>query len=288
MRSPFSLDDPHSYRAWRATKLHNYPRDGEALSVEVADPRAPSARELAAIRTLVAKTNMAIVRGLDPKQITSANLIGLGQRLGLRRLDANPCADEQAVSSLQVANSGDAADYIPYTSRALSWHTDGYYNRPDRQVRAWMLFCVRQAEQGGGNALLDHEIAYIRLRDRAPELVRALMQPRAFTVPPNRKDELVRRPQSTGPVFSIIGDALHMRYSARTRHIHWLEEPAVADARGLLDELFSSGDDYMFSHKLAPGEGYVTNNVLHNRTAFQADDGAARLLLRARYYDRVF
>jgi len=40
---------------------------------------------------------------------------------------------------------------------------------------------------------------------------------------------------------------------------------------------------------LAPGQGLICNNVLHNRTGFtdDMDKGIARLVYRARYYDRI-
>ena len=207
--------------------------------------------------------------------------------LGLTRLDTNLCADDRAVSAIAVRPTGATGDYIPYTDRPLSWHTDGYYNPRDRQVRAWMLFCVRDAAIGGENALLDPELAYIALRDEDPALIRALMAPDAMTVPANRAAGIELRPASTGPVFSVIGGHLHMRYSARTRNIAWKADPTLEAARGRLTRLLSQGGDYMFQHKLRPGEGYVSNNVLHNRAGFTDPTGAGRLLLRTRYLDRV-
>jgi len=40
-------------------------------------------------------------------------------------------------------------------------------------------------------------------------------------------------------------------------------------------------------YRLQAGEGLISNNALHNRTAFE--DGAAhkRLLYRARFFDRI-
>ena len=51
------------------------------------------------------------------------------------------------------------------TSRAIRWHTDGYYNPPERQIRAMILHCVRTAASGGENRVFDHELAYLALRD---------------------------------------------------------------------------------------------------------------------------
>ena len=112
-------------------------------------------------------------------------MLAFGRRLGLVRLATNLCADERAVSAVAVRPTGRASEYIPYTDRPLSWHTDGYYQPPGSEVRAWMLFCVRDAAVGGENTLLDPEIAYIQLRDEDPSLIRALMEPDAMTVPAN-------------------------------------------------------------------------------------------------------
>lgn len=287
MINPFAVDDPDAYANWRAEKLADYPSAPAALVAPVVDLANPRDAELSLIRRCIAKTNLALVRCVNPAQVTPARMLALGRRLGLHRLDDNPCADAQAVSHLQVAGGGDAGEYIPYTNRALGWHTDGYYNPPERQVRAWMLFCVRAAAEGGENRLLDHEIAYIRLRDRDPALVRALMAPDACRIPANIRDGVELRPASVGPVFSVRHNALHMRYTDRTRSIEWRRDATLDAARDALRLLFSQGDVYMFRLRLQPGDGLISNNLLHERTAFSDDDARPRLVYRARYLDRV-
>lgn len=284
--SPFSLDDPASYRAWRAHKLADYPRSIEALRVRVQCLAAPSSTELAAIGARIAQCNMALIDCGDPDQVEADSLLRLGAPLGLRRTDHHLRADAQAVSTIRVARAGRASELIPYTNRPLNWHTDGYYNPPRRAVRAWLLFCRQDAVQGGENALLDHEIAYLRLRDQDPELIRALLDPQTLGLPANEEAGADRREATFGPVFSWPQGALEMRYTARARHAIWQPTPAVTAAREALARLFSGDEGCIFRHKLRPGEGYVTNNVLHNRSGFDAD-GAERTLLRVRYLDRV-
>ena len=288
--SPFDLDSHEPYRSWRERKLADYPADLDSLRVEIAAPPAVTPAERRRLAALLGKANMALFSCPRPRRLGKPQLLELGRQLGLERLDGNLCADENAVSSITTRPAERAGDYIPYTNRPLSWHTDGYYNPRDRQVRAWMLYCVRDAATGGENALLDHEIAYLRLRDQDPELVRALLHPEAMTVPPNHDGEREIRGTSVGPVFSVRDGHLHMRYSARTRNIAWRRDTATDAARDALDRLFSSNDGYIFRHKLAPGEGYVSNNVLHNRTGFAEPGGdhPTRLLLRTRYLDRTF
>lgn len=289
MSDPFDPSDEVAFRAWRARKLRGYPETVEALRVEIARPPLLSRGERTRLLGLLGKANMALIAGPPGRLMDAAAILALGRQLGLERLDNNLCADESAVSTLRVETAGRASEYIPYTNRPLSWHTDGYYNGPDRQVRAWMLYCLQDALEGGANALLDHEIAYLRLRDEDPSLVRALMHPQALTIPPNLDAGVEIRPASTGPVFSVRDGQLHMRYSARSRNVQWLENADLDRARKALERLFSMEDVYIFRHKLMPGEGYVSNNVLHNRDAFSDSDeaGRARVLLRVRYLDAI-
>ena len=53
------------------------------------------------------------------------------------------------------------------------------YNTATKQIHALNLHVVQQAATGGENALMDHEIAYILLRDKNPDYIRALWAPRS-------------------------------------------------------------------------------------------------------------
>jgi alpha-ketoglutarate-dependent taurine dioxygenase len=211
----------------------------------------------------------------------------LGARLGLARLHANPLADVDGISSLEVAPEKSARGYIPYSNRRLLWHTDGYYNAPEQRIRAFVLHCVRPAAAGGENRLLDPEIAYILLRDADPQYVKALSAPDAMTIPANAEEGAVARPAQTGPVFCTDGGALHMRYTARTRSIEWRPDAATRAATQFLQQLLEAGSPYVFTLRLAGGQGLVCNNVLHDRSAFVDDLKLGRLVYRARYSDRV-
>ncbi|MEY6430993.1 TauD/TfdA family dioxygenase [Thioalkalicoccus limnaeus] len=283
------LADDQAYRAWRASKLAHYPEDLSRLRVKVARLSEPTRTEIAAIAERLAKCNMALIDCENPRQVTPSALLRFGHHLGLRRTDSPLNAGTDAVSQLKVEGGGAAGDYIPYTNRPLSWHTDGYYNTPSRAVRSWMLFCVQDAVDGGENALLDPEIAYLRLRDQNPELIATLMAPDVLTIPANVEGGRTLREVAVGPVFSWPEGRLHMRYTARKQHVRWAPGTTVEVARDALTRLFSHGDTFMYRHKLKPGEGYVTHNVLHNRSGFENPAGAGRerVLLRVRYLDRV-
>jgi hypothetical protein len=213
----------------------------------------------------------------------------LGSQLGLFTLDSNFLADEDGITSIAVTGAKAKAGFIPYTSHRIRWHTDGYYNPPALRIRAMLLHCVRDAASGGDTAVLDHELAYILLRDDNPGHVAALMQQDALTIPARADDDGVARPEAVGPVFSIepgTGD-LHMRYTARTRSVAWKGDAATAAAAARLLQILDSDVAYVLRTRLSPGMGLVCNNVLHERSAFEDAPGLERLLYRARYVERI-
>jgi hypothetical protein len=212
----------------------------------------------------------------------------LGAQFGLHRLDRNWLADDDGVSSLAVADSPAKGEFIPYTDKPINWHTDGYYNPPERQIRAVILHCAQRAEEGGENRLLDHEIAYILLRDADPGHIRALAEPDAMTIPPRTDETGVARAAETGPVFSVEPEtgALHMRYTARTRSIAWKDAAATAAAVRALEVILRGASPHVHQVRLEPGMGLICNNVLHDRSGFRDSAARRRLVFRARYYDR--
>jgi hypothetical protein len=288
MGNPFDLRDEASYLAWRETKLGPYRAGTPDIGVELRQLSSPTRAERAELARLVAAFNMALVR-VDPTQIKPADLLAFGHAMGLHRADSNLFADADALSRIETGGPRDPrGDYIPYTSRALSWHTDGYYNPETRQVCAWTLFCLRPARVGGENRLLDHEIAYILLRDASPDHIAALGHPETLRIPANLDRGVVIRPESVGPVFSVLKGRLHMRYTARQRHAIWRETPETRAARQALDRLFSESHVYTFTHRLQAGEGLVSNNVLHDRSGFDDDQAVrGRTLYRVRYRDSI-
>ncbi len=284
--SAFNLDNHRAYENWRDAKLENYPETAEQLIVEINDPTSLTKAEHKAIIERCNKNNMAIYTsniGNNPdKRIVS----GLAKQFGLRNLDRNMGADDDGITSLQVSTSQGRERYIPYSNKAIHWHTDGYYNKYDQQIHALCLHCVRPAQEGGKNSLLDHEIAYIKLRDENPGYIHALMSPKAMTIPANVKDGVIIRPDRSGPVFSVWGnDSLHMRYTERAQNIIWNSDPAALVAIRVLEDLLHSNDPAIFRLTLQPGWGLISNNVLHDRSGFNDDKNAPRLLYRLRYFE---
>ena len=289
--NPFLLDNEQAYQKWREQKLAAYPRNASELIVNIDDPRSLTDADKKQMSILFNRANMLIYNskllGVEDKNIPRQ----LGEQLGLRHLDPNMLADDDGVTSLSVVPGKLKRGYIPYSDRRLLWHTDGYYNKPEQQIRAFILHCVRPAAQGGENGLVDPEMIYIQLRDTNPDYIKALMHDNAMTIPANTESGGVTRPAQSGPVFSldIATNCLHMRYTARTRSIEWRDDILTTRAVECLASCLNDENPYVFNHILSSGQGLICNNVLHSRTAFtdDAQAGKGRLLYRARYYERV-
>lgn len=285
--SPFSLDDAAAYQAWRLQKLEQRP-DVSALIVPVADPYKLSTAEKSQVRNLCRSCNAAIYKVTTDYPSTDKELVHkLGLQFGLSRLDDNLRSDEDDITSLTVKEQ-QGNQYIPYTNRPLSWHTDGYYNAPEQQVRGFILHCAQPAAEGGENRLIDHELVYIQLRDENPAYIQALMHPQAMTIPPNVEHGIEVRGACTGPVFSIdaVSGSIHMRYSARKHNILWRDDELTREAAALITEILDI-DELAYKYTLQAGEGVICNNILHKRSSFTDSADRKRLMFRARYYDRI-
>ncbi len=291
MTSPFDLDESRAYAQWRQRKLDTAPRRLDDILVEIGDPRCLTLAERGRLLALNAVANMAVYAsgtGRDPdKEIPRR----LGAQLGLKTLDSHWLTDDDAISPISVRGAeerGERREFIPYTDKPIKWHTDGYYNPPERTVRGLLLHCVESAATGGENQLLDHELAYILLRDENPDYIRALSAPDAMTIPPRIDETGIARAEQPGPVFSVNADGtLHMRYTARTVSIAWKPDAATLAARTALERLFSGATPWTLRGRLEPGMGLVSNNVLHDRAGFTETSQRRRLLYRARYFERV-
>jgi alpha-ketoglutarate-dependent taurine dioxygenase len=290
MKQPFDLGNHSGYRAWRDRKLANYPRSVDELIVPINDPRTLSTAETHALADRCARANMALYYAAGHLGAYKSLPHQLALQLGLKRLEGNYLADDDGLSSITPAsNEGNMrGDYIPYTHKPINWHTDGYYNALDRRILGMLLHCVQDAETGGENALLDHEIAYIQLRDTNPDYITALMQPDAMTIPARMDEDSIARPAQTGPVFSVdaADGFLYMRYTARTRSIEWKPDALTQAAVKSLSEILNDSE-YILRARLVPGMGLICNNVLHTRSAFADTPDRRRLLYRGRYYDRL-
>jgi len=288
--SPFSLENEGAYCQWRELKLALAGKSVGDFIVPISNPESLTGAELAELRSRLTSSNLAIYQCENPQSVGKSQIRQFGQQLGLHRLDPNMLADEDGITSLQTEVRKSDRGYIPYSNKRLLWHTDGYYNPPERKIRAMLLHCAQNALEGGENEVLDHELVYLLMRDHNPNYISALMAPDAMTIPANEEAEGVIRPAQSGPVFSIEPDTgdLHMRFTARTRSIEWRDDQVTREAVEFLHRVLES-NEHVIRHRMEPGQGLICNNVLHNRTAFRNDvtAGKSRLVYRARYYDRI-
>lgn len=296
LNSAFLLDNDLGYQVWREKKLQDYPRTVSDILVEVTDFTKLTESEVNEITRNCARCNMAIYSSRQ-KNADKSTLRNLGTYFGLSHLDKHQCTDEDGISVLKDQPNDKKSDYIPYTNRAINWHTDGYYNKEKNSIHAVILHCVAPAAVGGSNLVIDHEMVYLYLRDNNPNFIMALMHPEAMVIPANIQNGQVVRATQSGPVFSIdakTGD-LHMRYTARTRSIQWRNDKDTQAALKFLNELLmfdnskTAKSANIFKIRLQAGQGFISNNVLHNRSAFTDDNlkDQHRTVYRARYYDRM-
>ena len=110
-----------------------------------------------------------------------------------------------------------------------------------------------------------------------------------MTIPANADEHGEIRPTVSGPVFTRDPNSgvLHMRYSARKKNIRWREDGLTRAALDFLSEFLADENGPVLRYRLQPGEGLISNNVLHNRTAFKDSPSRVRLLFRARFIDRI-
>jgi hypothetical protein len=288
--NPFDLNDDEAFQAWRDLKLSTAPSSIDGLIVEIDDPRTLTPAEHQALLSRCKQSNMAIYVSNIGDELGTEIPRSLGSQFGLERLDHNRGAEKDAVTELTVQSDELHTPYIPYSNKAIHWHTDGYYNSLDQQDHGMVLHCVRPAVQGGENALMDHEMAYLLMREANPDYVRALMQGDAMMIPRHEVDGKQVRPDRAGPVFmQSPNDRLHMRYTMRKRNIIWRDDSLVAEAVAWLEGLLNSDCPYIYRATLQSGWGVLSNNTLHDRTAFEdgTDPAEKRLLYRARYHDRI-
>ena len=286
--SPFLLENEQIYLAWREKKLLLPSPDFENIRVKIGDLNRITSSEKAAILACCDKYNMVIYE-TDETHCEPETLKAFAANFGLVNLDQHYCHDSGGITALQVSAKNNKGGFIPYSDKAINWHTDGYYNSPDQQVYALLLHCDTPAIEGGENWIMDHELAYIRLRDENPAFIEALMHEQAMTIPPHVENGKEVRGAQSGPVFSTYnkGQKLHMRYSQRKRNIVWRDDGITGEAVTFLNHLLNDDKRDKLHIKLREGQGVLANNVLHTRSAFKDTSEQSRLLYRGRFFEPI-
>ena len=292
VESPFDLTRDDTYLRWREWRLETYTRPAALEPIEISDPRRLTKSERTEITSWCRQRNFCLYAlASPPKDDARDAIVALGKELGLNRVDPPSEFGSHPVATLSVDGQTGIQEYIPYTNRPLNWHTDGYYNHQDTQVRGVIMHCVRPATDGGENTLLDPELVYIKLRDFDRNLIGLLMAGDAMAIPANIQNRETLRPVRRGPVFSVAGDngKLHMRYTARTKSIDWSSSLTAQNAGETIRQTLDSCGKESTKIRLGAHQGIICNNVLHTREGFSDVNTSSRrrIVLRARYYDRV-
>ena len=285
------LDFESEYSSWREARLNNSPKSENLTPVSIQNPGGLNSSELQALLEHCNQNNFALYRLAEPSLANKLSIRAFSERLSMFKLDQNLCADNDSVSALQVMDLGRAKGYIPYSAKALNWHTDGYYNQLHQHIRSFLLHCIQDALAGGENIFINHDLIYIALKDENPAYITALMQPDVMTIPANIDNGKEIRAQQTGPVFyrDTQTNALQMRYTSRSRSIVWKQDPMVKRAVAMIEELLATSK-FVLHYSLKPGEGLICNNILHGRTAFTNGNipEEQRVMYRIRSYNRLF
>ena len=281
------------YQAWKQNRLLTRLPHIHKNRVNIGNPGELSGTERKSIIDLVSTHNFAIYQ-LDENRFAGPETLSrMCRQLPLTRSIPNPGADENNVT--EITSAGDSTGqetrsrYIPYTRKALKWHTDGYYNDESLKVRSFVLHCSQDAGNGGLTKLLDSDIAYILIRDQNPAWAKALCQPGLFTIPENIDNGILLRSEFSGTVFSTDGETgcLYTRFSQRTKNIQWIEEGDARQAVDAFNSILDRENPWILSIHLRPGQGIICNNILHARTEYDDVGQRPRRLLRMRFGDAI-
>ncbi len=285
-----SLKTNDFYQEWRDRRLAQADAAKSAGFVALANLSSPTESEKSELVRRCRESNLALYEAPQDDE-TRDSLRTLAAAFGLRIAEKHRSADGDGIVALRESDAPAQRGYIPYSKRKMNWHTDGYYNAPGERISAMVLHCAVPAESGGENQFLDPAIAYIRLMDENPDYMRALMHPEAMVIPENRESDGSLRPVSVGPVFYPDPEtgALQMRYTARTRSIEWRDDALTREAVAFLQATLEKPDPMTISLRFKAGQGVLCNNVLHDRTGFDAQAAAMspRVVYRVRFHNRV-
>ena len=286
----WNLSKDSAYKNWREKKLKSAQKLKNAPFINIRNLANPSLEEIKKLAKYCSEINMALYQTSpknNPDEVRS-DLKKFTEKMGLKIAEKHRSADRDGIVAITPTDKETQRAYIPYSNKALNWHTDGYYNDKKEQIRSMVLHCLSPANKGGESQFLDPEIAYIRMRDKNPEFIRAFMHEEAMIIPENLDERGILRKKSVGPVFSFDKKSNHliMRYTARTRFIEWRKDKITKQAVDFLQNLLLQGDEFMRTTILQAGQGILCNNSLHNRSAFE-DENNKRLLFRIRFYNRI-
>ena len=263
---------------WAAQKENNIPKNINEISVEIKDINRATKNEISKIRSTLDKFNSCLYRSNRDLESNSC-LLDFAKAVGMKTFDCNNIEANEISTISSIKN--EKIQYIPYTNKALNWHTDGYYDK--KPLFSWLLHCINPADDGGENYLLDHELA-MREYVLSYDDIEVLMNKRAITIPESQGSN---RSEISTYIFSFDNDyeKLHMRFSMRKENIKMSDNTLTAMSK-LTNVIENNCSKYSITYKLSKNEGILSNNILHGRNSFK-DDKVQRKLLRIRSYERL-
>ena len=276
------LNTKEDYKRWKDKKLESFTRNIDHLTVHISNPNSVSKPEKNKVISLLRSNNLAFFNIDNISYKDKSSIKRFAFQIGLGDYEFDSRSDDGGLTEIKEHKHNDKiSEYIPYTTKELNWHTDGYYNTKDNSILSWLLFCNTQSEKGGVNKYLDHEISYILFNDISNK-IKDLMLENTCCIPENL---MTRRKEVLNPVYMFDDEKLHMKFSMRKKNIIWND--ASLRAINILKSIIEDSSEYHITKKFAEGEGVITNNVIHKRTAFTNSENKNRLLYRLRSKRRV-
>ena len=270
------------YKRWKDNKLGTFTKNLDELTVQITSPNAISKPEKSMVISLLENHNIVFFHIDRVKQTNKSTIKNFASQIGLRNYELDSQSDEDGLTEIKdIKTTEKLSEYVPYTTKELNWHTDGYYTDQKNSVLSWLLFCKTSAESGGINKYLDHEIAYILFNNKSKRL-EDLMLNDTCCIPEN---SITNRKEVFNPVFMFKNKRLHMKFSMRKKNIIWNKNSL--QAIDVLKSIIKDSSEYHITKKLDTGMGVITNNVIHMRTAFTNSRNKNRLLYRLRSKKRV-
>jgi hypothetical protein len=273
------------YLLWRDHRLQ-LQHAGNGATKTLISPALDDPDDAQALRILcdrVQDFGFALYQWHSDSDDPNRDVMTLHRHLSLQAHDRGVVQEADGLSLLTDLSGTAQGRFVPYTSRAMGWHTDGYYNAMDQSLRCFTLHCISPAQSGGALTLLDNRLMLIALFDADPELVALLSHPQAMSIPGNRDELGHDRPTRYSPVLFIRADGTPgAHFTTRTRHIAW-RNAATQEAATAMKSLIDQHADWHCSIRLQAGQGVITRNVLHRREAYTDHPDKPRKMLRGRY-----
>ena len=270
------------YKRWKDKKLESFTSNLDHLTVHISNPNSVSKPEKNKVISLIDSNSMAFFNIDNINYRDKLSIKKFAFQIGLSDYELDSQSDDDGLAEItEHEHNHKISEYIPYTTKELNWHTDGYYNTRDNSILSWLLFCNTPSKKGGVNTYLDHEISYILFNESSGK-IKDLMLETACCIPENI---LTKRKEVHNPVYMFDNEKLHMKFSMRKKNIIWND--ASLEAINILKSIINDSFEYHVTKKFTEGEGVITNNVIHKRTAFTNSENKNRLLYRLRSKRRV-